>query len=166
MSVVLFRHNLSQPTQAQLMRREFPETLCSEQGVVLSCRPSESKVRWTSACSGWQSCVSQVSSRREAPAPVWRANTTSIPEYIVYLETAFTCTSLREEGCTATTKKTPLNVPEHAHSLTGTRVWNSLNLQATKYKPLVPCFCLYMCWGLLDMYTSVYFEAHSIIIIL
>ena len=45
---VLFRHNLPQPTQAQLMRGEFPETLCIEQGVVLSCRFAESKVRWTS----------------------------------------------------------------------------------------------------------------------
>ena len=36
--MVLFRHNLPQPTQAQLMRGEFPETLCIEQGVVLSCR--------------------------------------------------------------------------------------------------------------------------------
>ena len=36
--MVLFRHNLPQPTQAQLMRGEFPETLCIEQGEVLSCR--------------------------------------------------------------------------------------------------------------------------------
>ena len=36
--MVLFRHNLPQPTQAQRMRGEFPETLCIEQGVVLSCR--------------------------------------------------------------------------------------------------------------------------------
>ena len=36
--MVLFRHNLPQPTQAQLMRAKFPETLCIEQGVVLSCR--------------------------------------------------------------------------------------------------------------------------------
>ena len=34
----LFRHNLPQPTQAQLRRGEFPETLCIEQRVVLSCR--------------------------------------------------------------------------------------------------------------------------------
>ena len=34
--------------QAQLMRGEFPETLCIEQGVVLSCRFAEWKVRWTS----------------------------------------------------------------------------------------------------------------------
>ena len=46
--MVLFRHNLPQPTQAQLMRGEFPETLCIEQGVVLSCRFAESKVRWIS----------------------------------------------------------------------------------------------------------------------
>ena len=39
---------LPQSTQAQLMRGEFPETLCIEQGVVLSCRFAESKVRWTS----------------------------------------------------------------------------------------------------------------------
>ena len=43
--MVLFRHNLPQPTQAQLMRGEFPETLCIEQGVVLSCRFVEWKVR-------------------------------------------------------------------------------------------------------------------------
>ena len=30
--------NLPQSTQAQLTRGEFPETLCIEQGVVLSCR--------------------------------------------------------------------------------------------------------------------------------
>ena len=43
--MVLFRHNLPQPTQAQLMRGEFPETPCIEQGVVLSCRFAEWKVR-------------------------------------------------------------------------------------------------------------------------
>ena len=43
--MVLFRHNLPQPTQAQLMRGEFPETLCIEQGVVLSFRFAERKVR-------------------------------------------------------------------------------------------------------------------------
>ena len=43
--MVLFRHNLPQPTQAQLMRGEFPETTCIEQGVVLSCRFAEWKVR-------------------------------------------------------------------------------------------------------------------------
>ena len=43
--MVLFRHNLHQPTQAQLMRGEFPETLCIEQGVVLSFRFAERKVR-------------------------------------------------------------------------------------------------------------------------
>ena len=48
--MVLFRNNLPQPTQAQLMRGEFPETLCIEQGVVLSCRFAESKVRWTVSC--------------------------------------------------------------------------------------------------------------------
>ena len=31
-----------------LMRGEFPETLCIEQGVVLSCRFAEWTVRWTS----------------------------------------------------------------------------------------------------------------------
>ena len=31
-------HNLPQPTLAQLMRGEFPETLCIEKGVVPSCR--------------------------------------------------------------------------------------------------------------------------------
>ena len=40
-----FRHNLPKPTQAQLMRGQFPETLCIEQGVVLSCRFVEWKVR-------------------------------------------------------------------------------------------------------------------------
>ena len=58
--VVLFRHNLPQPTQAQLMRGEFPETLCIEQGVVLSCRFAESKVRWTSRVL-WMAVVSQSS---------------------------------------------------------------------------------------------------------
>ena len=43
--MVLFRHNLPQPTQAQLIRGEFPETPCIEQGVVLSCRFAEWKVR-------------------------------------------------------------------------------------------------------------------------
>ena len=43
--MVLFRHNLPQPTQAQLMRGEFPKTLCIEQGVVLSFRFAERKVR-------------------------------------------------------------------------------------------------------------------------
>ena len=43
--MVFFRHNLPQPTQAQLMRGEFPETLCIEQGVVLSYRFAERKVR-------------------------------------------------------------------------------------------------------------------------
>ena len=52
--------NLPQPTQAQLMRGEFPETLCIEQGVVLSCRFAESKVRWTS-CVLWMAVVSQSS---------------------------------------------------------------------------------------------------------
>ena len=33
------------PTQAQLMRGEFPETLCIEQGVVLSFRFAKRKVR-------------------------------------------------------------------------------------------------------------------------
>ena len=42
---MLFRHNLPQPTQAQLMRGEFPETLCIAQGVVLSFRFAERKVR-------------------------------------------------------------------------------------------------------------------------
>ena len=46
--MVLFGHNLPQPTQAQLMRGEILEALCIEQGVVLSCWFAESKVRWTS----------------------------------------------------------------------------------------------------------------------
>ena len=58
--MVLYRHNLPQPTQAQLMRGEFPETLCIEQGVVLSCRFAESKVRWTSRVL-WMAVVSQSS---------------------------------------------------------------------------------------------------------
>ena len=52
--------NLPQPTQAQLMRGEFPETLCIEQGVVLSCRFAESNVRWTSRVL-WMAVVSQSS---------------------------------------------------------------------------------------------------------
>ena len=43
--MVLFRHNLPQPTQAQLMSCEFPETLCFEQGVVFSRSFAEWKVR-------------------------------------------------------------------------------------------------------------------------
>ena len=42
---MLFRHNLPQPSQAQLMRGEFPATLCIEQGVVLSCGFAERKMR-------------------------------------------------------------------------------------------------------------------------
>ena len=34
--MVLFRHNLPQPAEVQLMRGEFHRTLCIEQGVVLS----------------------------------------------------------------------------------------------------------------------------------
>ena len=58
--MVLFRQNLPQPTQAQLMRGEFPETLCIEQGVVLSCRFAEWRVRWTSRVL-WMAVVSQSS---------------------------------------------------------------------------------------------------------
>ena len=58
--MVLFRHNLPQPTQAQLMRGEFPETLRIEQGVVRSCRFAEWKVRWTSRVL-WMAVVSQSS---------------------------------------------------------------------------------------------------------
>ena len=50
------------------MRGEFPETLCIEQGVVLSCRFAESKVRWSS-CVLWMAVVSQScvkSSRRNS----------------------------------------------------------------------------------------------------
>ena len=43
--MVLFRHNLLQPTQAQLMRDELPKTLCIEQGAVLPFRFAERKVR-------------------------------------------------------------------------------------------------------------------------
>ena len=58
--MVLFRHNLPQPTQAQLMRGEFPETLYIEQGVVLSCRFAEWTGRWTSRVL-WMAVVSQSS---------------------------------------------------------------------------------------------------------
>ena len=43
--MVPFRHNFPQPTQAQLMSGEFPKTLCIEQGVVLSRRFAQWKVR-------------------------------------------------------------------------------------------------------------------------
>ena len=46
--VVLFRHNVPQPTQAQLMRGEFTETLYIQQGVVLSCMFADWTVPWTS----------------------------------------------------------------------------------------------------------------------
>ena len=42
------------------MRGEFPETLCIEQGVVLSCWFAEWKVRWTSRVL-WMAVVSQSS---------------------------------------------------------------------------------------------------------
>ena len=58
--MVLFRHNLPQPTQAQLVKDEFPETLCIEQEVVLSCRFAEWKVRWTSRVL-WMAVISQSS---------------------------------------------------------------------------------------------------------
>ena len=61
--MVLFMHNLPQPTQ--LMRGEFPETLCIEQGVVISCRFAESKVRWTSRVL-WMAVVSQLSVKSSA----------------------------------------------------------------------------------------------------
>ena len=51
--MVLLKHNLPQPTEAHLMRGEFPETLCIEQGVVLSCRFADWTVRRASR--GWQS---------------------------------------------------------------------------------------------------------------
>ena len=57
---MLLRHNLPQPTQAQLMRGEFRETLCIEQGAVLSWRFAESKVRWTARVL-WMAVVSQSS---------------------------------------------------------------------------------------------------------
>ena len=41
-------------------RGEFPETLCKEQGVVLSCRFAQSKVQWTSRVL-WMAVVSQSS---------------------------------------------------------------------------------------------------------
>ena len=58
--MALFRHNIPQPTQAQLMKDEFPETLCIEQGVVISCRFAEWTVRWTSRVL-WMAVVSQSS---------------------------------------------------------------------------------------------------------
>ena len=58
--VVLFRHNLPPPTHAQLMRGEFPETPCIEQGVVLSCRFAKWTVQWTSRVR-WMAVVSQSS---------------------------------------------------------------------------------------------------------
>ena len=58
--MVFFRNNLPQPTQAQLMRGEFLETLCIEQGVVLFCRFGEWTVRSTSRVL-WMVVVSQSS---------------------------------------------------------------------------------------------------------
>ena len=58
--MVLFRHHLPQPTQAQLMRGEFPKTLHIEQGVELSCRFVEWTVRWTSRVL-WMASVTQSS---------------------------------------------------------------------------------------------------------
>ena len=84
--MVLFRHNLPQPTQAQLMRGEFPETLCIEQGVVLSCRFAEPKVRWTSRVL-WMAVVSQSSKVGGiARAPVWGAN-----PFLAGIHIAITC---------------------------------------------------------------------------
>ena len=74
--MVVFRHNLPQPTQAQLMRGEFPETLCIEQGVVLSCRFAESKVQWISRVL-WMAVASQSSvksSRRNSASTSVGAN--------------------------------------------------------------------------------------------
>ena len=59
--MVLLRHTLPQPTQAQLMMGEFPETLCIEQGVVVSCRFAAWTVRWTSPRVLWMAVVSQSS---------------------------------------------------------------------------------------------------------
>ena len=58
--MVFVRHNLPQPTQGQLMRGEFPVTLCIEQGVVLPCRFAEWTVRWTSRVL-WMAVESQSS---------------------------------------------------------------------------------------------------------
>ena len=60
LQVVLFRHILPQPTQAQLMRGEFPETLCIVQGAVLYCRFAEWMVRCTSRVL-WMAVVGQSS---------------------------------------------------------------------------------------------------------
>ena len=46
--VVLSRHNLPRATQVKLVRGEFPERMCIEQGVMLSSRFAEWKVLWIS----------------------------------------------------------------------------------------------------------------------
>ena len=53
--MVLFRHNLPQPTQAQLMRGEFPETLCIDKGVVFLTGLPSRRFDGLLVCSGWHS---------------------------------------------------------------------------------------------------------------
>ena len=86
------------PTRAQLMRGEFPETLCIEQGVewcFLACLPSHRKVQWTSRVL-WMAVVSQSSensSRQEKRELPCREQHT-IPE-IRYCSTNSQCTCHR-----------------------------------------------------------------------
>ena len=60
--MVLLWHNSPQPTQVELMKGEFHETLCIEKGVVPSCRFAEWTVRWTSRVL-WMVVVSQSSEK-------------------------------------------------------------------------------------------------------
>ena len=85
--MVLFRRNLPQPTQAQLMRGQFPETLCIEQGVVLSCRFAEWKVRWTSRVL-WMAVVSQssVKSSQRNSALSSSVGSKPIPKLLLFLQ--------------------------------------------------------------------------------
>ena len=71
--MVLFKHNLLRPTEAQLMRGVFRETLLRiEQGVMLSCSFAEWKVR-RAPCVLRIAVVSQSSGqvRQEACVPRW-----------------------------------------------------------------------------------------------
>ena len=66
--VVVFKRSRSQPTQAQLMRDKFHETLCIEQGLVLSCMhlcPVEGSMGMACALDGSRHAVNwrRVSSR-------------------------------------------------------------------------------------------------------
>ena len=57
--MVFFRNNLPQPTQAQLMRGEFLETLCIEQGVVpfLQVWPVDGSIHFSCALDGSRESV-------------------------------------------------------------------------------------------------------------